>query len=81
MQPARAPSIGLRVATGGVGLVLLLLAALGGVILREGPWSWGVAVSASICVLEGLDFLVAAVRRGGNWPTPAYALMNLIIPG
>jgi hypothetical protein len=73
--------MGLRLATGGVGLVLLLLATLGGVILREGPWNWAVAGAALVCLLEGVDFLLAAVRRGGSWPTPAYALMDFLIPG
>ena len=81
MDPSRAPSIGLRIATGCIGLVLLVLAAVGGTILREGPWNWWVAGSSLICLMEGLDFFVAAIRQRGSWPTPAYFLMDFILPG
>ncbi len=76
----REPSIGLRLATGLVGLILLLFAVLGTTLLVEGPWHWGLALGSLLFLLEGLDFVVAAMRHDGGWPTPATAFMNFLFP-
>ena len=82
MDRTRSLSVSHRISVGTIGLFLLLLAGLGVVVLREGPWNWWMATFVLLTLLEGIDFLSAALReKGGGWPTPAYFLIDLVIPG
>ena len=80
MPQARELPFGLRFAVGAIGVVLLLLAGLCAFALYEGPWSWWVASFGMLAFMEGIDFLVAAQRRGGGWPTPAFILVEFLTP-
>ena len=81
MNRTKPLSLSHRIAVGAIGLVLLLLAGMAGVLLHEGPWNWWIASFGLLAFLEGLDFVVAAVRERGGWPSPAYFLLDLVIPG
>ena len=81
MDQTRTLSSGQRISVGAIGVVLLIFAGVGVYLLREGPWSWWVASFTLLTLLEGIDFLSAAVREKGGWPTPAYFLIDLLIPG
>ena len=81
MGRARSLSLSHRIAVGAIGIVLLVVAGVSLVLLREGPWSWWMATFALLSLLEAIDFLSAALREKGGWPTPAYFLIDLLIPG
>ena len=80
MPQARTLSPQLRIAMALIGLVLLLLAGFCAVVLYEGPWNWWIAGFGILALLEAIDFLAAAFRRGGGWPTPAFFLLDLLTP-
>lgn len=76
---AEAPFI-LRLAVGGLGLVFLGLAILGAFSLYADGWRWGVFALTFVAAFEAVDFLVAASRQRGSWPTLPFVLFDLLTP-
>lgn len=80
MPPTSDASRILRISVGGLGIVFLAVAAFGAAALYARGWRWWLAILTLVSLVEAIDFLAAAFRRRGGWPTGANALLDLLLP-
>ena len=68
----------LRISVAGLGLVLLGIAAMGAFTLWATGWRWGHGLIVFACLIEGIDFIVAASRHRGGWPAVPFLILDLL---
>jgi hypothetical protein len=81
MPPDQNTQFGLRLAVGAIGVILLALGGLAASALLTHGWRWWLALLALVCFVEAIDFLLAATRRRGGWPSGANLLLDALLPG
>ena len=69
--------LGQRLVVGAVGIVCLVIAIYGGVVLATGQLTWLVLLLVVGCAVGALDCLIAAFGSGG-WPESPRWIADLV---